>query len=85
MRETVHAPENTEALVSVVMATYNEPPEIVGTAIKSILDQTYDDIELLIYDDSTDSGTIAAIDAFADNRAVRISRSRDLPGHSTAA
>ncbi len=41
-------------LLSVVMATYNRA-NVIGRAIDSILDQTYDDFELIIVDDgSTD-------------------------------
>lgn len=80
MRETVQVPENTKALVSVVMATYNEPAEIVGAAIKSILDQTYDNIELLIYDDSTEERTREAIDSFQDDDRVHVFREEKRVG-----
>lgn len=40
-------------LVSVVMATYNDDIEYLGQAIKSILDQTYQNIEFIIVDDSS--------------------------------
>lgn len=36
-------------LVSVVMATFNEPVEMIEGAIGSILNQTYQNIELLIF------------------------------------
>ena len=52
-------------LVSVVMATFNEPVEMIEGAIGSILNQTYQNIELLIFDDSTKPDTIASIDKIA--------------------
>ena len=58
-------------LVSVVMATYNEPPEIIGQAIESVLNQTYTNLELIIVDDSTDKETISAIAGYlSDSRVV---------------
>ncbi|MCL2682472.1 MAG: glycosyltransferase [Bacteroidales bacterium] len=67
---------NHTPLVSVVMATFNETPEMISTSINSILQQTLRDFELLIIDDSTNTETIQAIDTFAetDNR-IRIIRS----------
>ena len=60
-----------EPLVSVVMSTYNEPPEIIGEAIDSVLRQTYKNLELIIVDDSTNSDTVAAIKEYAkDNRVL---------------
>lgn len=67
-------------MVSVVMALYNEPPEIVSAAIRSILDQTYRNFELLIFDDSTDPGTLAAIDSFCADPRVRLSRGAERVG-----
>ena len=40
-------------LVSIIMATYNEPTLLIKKSIHSILNQDYSNIELLIADDST--------------------------------
>ena len=61
-------------LVSVIMATFNEPPEIIESAIGSILNQTYQNLELLIFDDSTKQDTIAAIDKMGKDSRVSIHR-----------
>ena len=66
--------DNKSPLVSVVMATFNEPAEYVTLAIQSILNQSYTNIELLIADDSINSETIDAIDKFSGNEKVRILR-----------
>ena len=70
----------SEPLVTVVMATFNEPPQIIRTAIESVLRQTVRDFELLIYDDSTDEKTREAIDFFQDDGRVLVFRERERVG-----
>lgn len=41
-----------KSLVSAVITTYKRPPEIVERALKSIISQTYENIEIIIVDDS---------------------------------
>ena len=53
---------SNKPLVSVIMATYNEKPNIIKSSIQSILDQSYSNFELLIFDDSTNVETKSAID-----------------------
>jgi glycosyltransferase involved in cell wall biosynthesis len=67
---------NHTPLVSVVMATFNDAAEIVNVSVNSILQQTLNDFEFLIIDDSNNAETIETIDAFAkaDSR-IRIIRS----------
>lgn len=52
-------------LVSVIMATYNEPAQFIKQSVGSLLSQTYTNIEILIGDDSTKPETIAALDSLA--------------------
>lgn len=61
-------------LVSVIMATFNEPDKLIREAIQSILNQSYSHFELLIADDSTKDDTKAVIDELAsqDNRVIVI-------------
>ena len=58
-------------LVSVVMATYNRA-DAIGRAIDSILNQTYDNFELLIVDDGCTDGTSLILEKYAakDKRIV---------------
>jgi glycosyltransferase involved in cell wall biosynthesis len=67
-------------LVSVVMATFNEPPDYIVQSIRSILNQTMDDFELLLIDDSTDINTVIAIDNIVslDKRIKLIRRSQRI-------
>lgn len=67
-------------LVSVVMPAFNERPDMITDAINSILQQTYDNIELHIFDDSTKDETRTAIDNFASDPRVNIHRSPERVG-----
>ena len=67
-------------LVSVVMPAFNESPDMIKGAINSILEQTYKNIELHIYDDSTLEKTRAVIDAFCEDPRVTIHRSDKRTG-----
>lgn len=61
--------DKSNPLISVVMATFNESPEIIQKSIESILSQTYPYFELIIVDDSTKQETILQIQKLStDNR-----------------
>lgn len=72
--------QNNNPLVSVIMATYNEPKEYISKSINSILTQTYKNIELLILDDSSNSETINTINSFCYDQRVRVLRSETRMG-----
>lgn len=71
---------NANPLVSVVMATFNEPQSFVEGAISSILNQTHHNLELLIADDSTKEETSQTIDEWAkrDSRIVVIRKEQRM-------
>ena len=56
-------------LVSVIIPTYNRA-HLLNRAIKSVLDQSYRDLELIIVDDGSTDSTKSLVDEFArkDNR-----------------
>ena len=68
-------------LVSIIMATYNDPPGYLSIAIDSIINQTVDNWELIIVDDSDSSPTIKIIDDYKkkDNR-IRVIRGNSKCG-----
>ena len=70
----------TQPLVSVVMPTFNETPEMVSSAIQSILQQTYKNFEFHIFDDSTDEKTKMAIDSLSSDSRIYIHRSPNRVG-----
>lgn len=53
--------------VSVVLPTYNHE-KYVGECIQSVLDQTYQDFEIIITDDGSSDGTVNVIKEFDDSR-----------------
>jgi glycosyltransferase involved in cell wall biosynthesis len=63
----VVAVKPTPALISHIWPMYNAEP-FIGDAIRSILDQTYSNIELVIYDDGSTDGSAAVVDQFSDPR-----------------
>jgi spore maturation protein CgeD len=58
-------------MVSVIMTSYNRPT-LVKEAIQSVLDQTYEDFELIVVDDGSSQETVEAIDSFDDYRIVKV-------------
>jgi glycosyltransferase EpsE len=52
-------------LVSVVMATYNDKPESLDTALRSIVDQSFRDWEIVVSDDSTKAESMEVLDRYA--------------------
>ena len=66
--------EGSKPLVSVVMATFNEKPNMVGKAIESILSQTYQNFELFVLDDSTAEETKQKIDSYSSDSRVHVIR-----------
>jgi len=53
--------------VSVVVPTYNRS-EVLPRAVDSVLEQTYEDFELVVVDDGSDDGTLTLLDSYDDPR-----------------
>ncbi len=62
---------NTMPLVSVLMPAFNSGLYI-AEAIDSILNQTYSNIELIIFDDGSTDNTRAVIEQYQDPRVIKI-------------
>ena len=54
-------------LISVVMAAYNAQ-KTIGQAIRSVLSQTYQNLELIVIDDCSTDQTVQVIRSFSDSR-----------------
>lgn len=59
-------------LITVIMANYNTPIEYLSQAIDSILNQTYENFELVIIDDASTDGSLAYIESIRDSRITLI-------------
>ena len=59
--------KKTMPKVSVIIPSYNHE-RYVSEAIQSVLDQTFQDFEIIIVDDASSDGTIAAIEKMQDPR-----------------
>jgi glycosyltransferase involved in cell wall biosynthesis len=57
----------TKPLISVVIPAYNHQ-QFIGAAIDSVLEQTVDDLELIIVDDGSTDNTATVIKAYKDKR-----------------
>jgi glycosyltransferase involved in cell wall biosynthesis len=62
--------------ISVIMATYNHAP-YVDQAIRSVVDQSFSDFELLIVDDGSQDETASVVAGFADRRIRFIARAEN--------
>lgn len=69
-------------LVSVIMPTYNRE-KIIQFAIQSVLDQEYENFELIIIDDCSSDDSIKLIENYNDSR-IRLLRQLNNQGHSAA-
>ncbi len=63
-------------LVSVNMVVFNGAP-FIAEALQSILDQTYDNFELIIVDDASTDDTLKIVESFHDSRIKIIKHDRN--------
>ncbi|OEY67750.1 glycosyltransferase family 2 protein [Marinobacter sp. X15-166B] len=62
---------SNQPLVSVIIATYNMG-EYVADAVRSVLAQTWQNIEVIVIDDGSTDGTAARLSEFKGNSRVRV-------------
>ena len=67
-------------LVSVIMPTYNAE-KTIGRAVDSVLNQTYENTELIIVNDGSTDGTIDVVGQYNDSRIMLVNQANTgLPG-----
>ncbi|HXZ94924.1 MAG TPA: glycosyltransferase, partial [Dehalococcoidia bacterium] len=67
---------DTDTSLSVIIPTYNRA-ETVGRAIQSVLDQTYQDFEIVVVDDGSKDNTEEVVKSFNDKRVKYIKHERN--------
>jgi len=72
--------KNLVPTVSVIIPTYNRA-HVVGQAIQSVLDQTYQDFEIIVLDDASADHTEEIVKSFQDSRIcyIRHLKNRGAP------
>jgi glycosyltransferase involved in cell wall biosynthesis len=81
IRKQPTGPETAQSspVISIVMPTYNTPPEYMKESVESVLKQTFADFELLIIDDgSTDLSGIEKLKEYNDPRIRLITNNHDF-------
>lgn len=68
-------------LVSVIIPSYNHA-QYIDTAIKSVLNQTYSNLELIIVDDGSTDGSPEVIRKYSDHPRVKIILNEENKGQS---
>lgn len=76
--------EESHIPVTVVITYYNETKEELERAVKSVLNQTYSDIGIILINDSGDSDNeaISIIGKYKDNKNIRIIHNEENKGVS---
>lgn len=69
--------DETKDMLSVVLSTYNRSDRL-RKAIKSVVDQTYPDWELVVVDDNSKDNTEAVVESFKDDRIKYIKRTKNF-------
>jgi spore maturation protein CgeD len=67
-----------KGLISILLTSYNRPKMVVD-AIKSVLNQTYQDFELIILDDNSEPETLAVLYEYINNPKVVFYKSNVSP------
>ena len=71
--------KKSEPLISVLLPVYNGK-DFLYQSIKSVINQSYENIELLIVDDASTDESLELIYSFNDNR-IRLIRNKKNIGH----
>lgn len=64
--------EIMRGLVSIIMPVYNTPDKCLVAAVKSVMEQTYTDLELLIVDDGSKNECAKICDRMGENEKVTV-------------
>jgi glycosyltransferase EpsE len=74
----------TQPLVTVIYPVFNDSPKDINQSLKSIVNQDYKNLEIIVIDDSTDATSIKAIDSFLSDSRLKILRENSKKGLAQA-
>lgn len=79
--------EKTDPLVSVVIATYNAGEMLVNHSLKSVLNQTHKNLEIIVIDDGSIDATLERVELIKDPRIIfkSIEHQENMNWHATSA
>lgn len=69
-----------EPLVTVIYPVFNDLASDINQSLTSIIEQDYQNLEIIVIDDSTDASSIEAINAFRHDTRVKILRENGKSG-----
>lgn len=76
------AKTENKPIVSIIIPTYNRE-RLIARSVKSVLNQTYQDFELIIVDDASTDNTEEVVSSFNDER-IRYVRHKENKGEAAA-
>lgn len=68
-----------DQLISILINNYNNE-KFIKRSIKSCLDQTYKNIEIIVYDDNSNDNSCKIINEFQDKRIKRVFNKKNFLG-----
>jgi len=69
-------------LISIIMPVYNTPEDFFIPSVKSILNQTYENIEFIIVDDGSTTNIKSIVETFDDERIIYINEGHHGAGEA---
>ncbi len=76
-------PFYTRAMISLLMPNYNYG-EYLSEALQSVIDQTFQDWELIVVDDASTDRSVGVINSFTSDKRIKLFRKQENGGYGNA-